>query len=126
MPLKNLVINSRNLQEEAIEKAVKGFISYGEDGEILVTNSKFWKLHGEEKVQRFLAAISGREFLGLENQSLDIDGLELTKKLNMNKSSTRVYLSQLRSRGLVETKKNKHRITNQGLHDLLQKEKTKR
>lgn len=118
MTIADLVVSSTVIEEAAVERAVKTFFRYTEKGEIIIHNKEFWKLSGEEKLLRFLAAITGKRFLDLEGPQLNATNRELSKCLNMNESSVRVYVSSLRSRGLVETTKDGHGITTQGLHDL--------
>lgn len=122
MSIKDLVVSSEDLLEGVVEEVVRDHFKYNENGEILVVNKRFWKLKGEEKILLYLAAVAGRKFLDIETPELGLDNARISKGLNMNKNSVRAYLSQLRTRGLIETEKGRSRVTTQGVHDLLEKE----
>ncbi|KKR76871.1 MAG: hypothetical protein UU21_C0002G0002 [Candidatus Levybacteria bacterium GW2011_GWA2_40_8] len=120
MALKDLVINSRDLQEETIEKVVIKYFAYDDTGAVLIKNKDFWKLNGENKILRYLAAISGRQFLELQEPEVSLNNAQISKGLNININSVRGFLSNLRSQGFIETEGGKNKITTQGLHDLLE------
>jgi len=122
MAIKDLIISSKDLLEETVEGVIGKLFKYNEDGEILIANKKFWKLKGEEKVLRYLAAVAGRQFLDLKNPEIGLNSVQISKALNINNNSVRAYLSQLRSRGMIETEKGSNSVTTQGLHDLIEKE----
>jgi len=105
-----------------LEAVVRDFFKYDEDGEILIVNKGFWKLTGEKKILRYLAAAAGRKFLGIDVPDLGFDNAQISKGLNMKHNSVRGHLSQLRTKGLVKTEKGKSYVTIQGLHELLEKE----
>jgi len=122
MAIADLVL-SREIEESAVEEAIKNFISYTERDGILFTNKSFWKLTGERQVLLYLAALSGRKFLKLPGPKLGANNKEIEKALRMKPSSVRAYLTTLRQRGFAYTKENNHFITSQGLFEL--KEETK-
>jgi len=121
MAIKDLVLSE--IEESAVEKAVKDFISYTENGEILFVNKSFWKLKGEWQVLLYLAALSGRKFLELSDPKFSANNKEIEKALRMKPSSVRAYLTNLRQKGHVYTKDNSHFITNQGLFELKEEAK---
>jgi hypothetical protein len=121
MAIKDLVISSANLLEDTVEKVVQEHFKYSDIGEILIVNKKFWELKGEERILRYLAAIAGRQFLDINTPEISLNNFDLSKNLNINYNSVRAHLSQLRSRGLIKTEKNKNSISTQGLHELLEK-----
>lgn len=120
MSIKDLVISSDDLLEKTVEEVVKKHFKYSDKGEVLITNKDFWKLNGEVRILRYLAAVSGRKFLGINNPELGLNNALLSKSLNMNINSVRGNLSILRKSGLIETDKGLNRITTQGLHELLE------
>ncbi len=122
MAIKNLVVSSKDLLEETVEKVIEDFFKYSEEGEILITNRDFWKLKGEERILRYLASAAGRQFLDLQNSEKGLSNAQISKGLNMNNNSVRANLSHLRARGLVRMEEGKNSVTAQGLHDLLKKE----
>jgi len=122
MSIKDLVVNSEDLLEETVEEVVQDYFKYNENGDILVVNKNFWKLKGEEKILRYLAAVAGRKFLDIKTPEVSLNNAQISKSLSMNNNSVRAHLSQLRTKGLIETEKGKNRVTTQGLHDLLEKE----
>ena len=121
MSIKDLVISSADLLEETVEEVVQSYFKYNESGEILVVDKNFWKLRGEDKILRYLAAVAGRRFLGIKMPEVSLDSAQISKSLNMKNNSVRAYLSQLRAKGLIETEKGKNCVTTQGLHDLIEK-----
>jgi len=123
MALKDLVVNSGEIEEEALEGVLKDYFKYDQTGGILFTNRAFWKLPGDKKVALFLAGLLGRKFLEVEGIELSAANEEIARKLNMNESSVRVYISLLRKTGSVVTDKDKHSVTTQGIHDLMEEEK---
>jgi hypothetical protein len=123
MALKDLVVSSDDLLEETVEEVVKKHFKYSDKGEVLITNKDFWRLNGEVRILRYLAAVSGRKFLGIDNPELGLNNAQLSKGLNMNVNSVRGNLSILRKSGLIETEKGVNRITTQGLHELLEEDK---
>ena len=125
MAIKDLVISSKDLLEGTVEQVIQKHFKYSERGEVLIVDKSFLKLTGEEKIQRYLAAAAGRQFLDLEKPETGLDNAQLTKSLNMNNNSVRGFLSKLRVRGLVETIGSKNSITTQGLHDLLEEKEGK-
>jgi len=118
MSIKNLVINTSEVEEKPLELIIKKYFSYHKDGEIIVTNNQFYKLTGEKKIMHYLTAILGRKFLGLDNPELGTSNKQLEKKLNMKGGSVRAHISLLKNRGLVETEKKQHRITSRGVAQL--------
>jgi len=122
MSIKDLVISSKDLLEGTVEAVVQDFFKYDEGGGILVVNKGFWKLKGEEKILRYLAAAAGRNFLDVNTPDLGLDNAQISSGLNMKNNSVRGHLSQLRTKGLVKTEKGKNYVTTQGLHDLLEEE----
>ncbi len=125
MSIKDLVISSKDLLEETVEGVIRDDFKYSESGEIIIFDKSFWKLTGEQKILRYLAAAAGRRFLDLEKPEASLDNAQLSKSLNMNNNSVRGFLSKLRSRGLVETSGSKNSITTQGLHELLEEGEVK-
>ncbi len=123
MALKDLVVDTKEIEEEALEAVVKPYFKYDSSGDILFVNREFWKLPGDRKVALVLTATLGRKFLGLPGAETSLTNAEIGKKLNMNESSLRVYLSQLRKNGSVVTEKGRHVITTQGIHNLIEEEK---
>lgn len=118
MPLSDLVIKTADIQEAAVEAVVRNYFTYSEDGEILVSNKDFYALPGETKISTYLVAIAGRQFLGLNQPPLAVDGMELSKQLNLKYNSVRAYLSQLRKQGLVIGEGGKYKVSMQGLLNL--------
>ncbi|GEM_PF-6007794 len=122
MPIKDLVVNTNEVEESALETVVKKYFKYDIAGEVLFIDRAFWKLPGDKKVILLLAAFLGRKFLGLDGVEVAASNMIIGKKLNMKETSIRVYISQLRKSGSVVTENNKHMITTQGLHDLMEKQ----
>lgn len=123
MSIKDLVVNSSEIEEAALEGVLSVYFKYDQSGGVLFTNRAFWKLPGDKKVALFLAALLGRKFIEIDNVETAASNEEIGKKLNMNENSIRAYLSQLRKTGSVVTEKDKHSITTQGIHDLMEVEK---
>ena len=102
---------------------VAGLLSFGNvllPRFVKIKNKDFWKLNGENKILRYLAAISGRQFLELQEPEVSLNNAQISKGLNININSVRGFLSNLRSQGFIETEGGKNKITTQGLHDLLE------
>lgn len=122
MSIKDLMVDTNEIEEASIETVVKRFFKYDSAGGILFIDRSYWKLPGDKKIALLLAALLGRKFLGLNDPEISATNADIGKILNINPNSTRVYISQLRKNGSVTTDKDRHMITTQGLHDLMEEE----
>ncbi len=122
MSLRDLVVNTDEIEEAALEKLAVTYFKYDQQGGVLIFNKEFWSLSGDKKIAFWLTALMGRKFLGLTNPETGATNDSLVKSLNMNYNSVRSYLSQLRKRGALVTDTGVHRITTQGIHDLMEEE----
>lgn len=115
MALKSLIIKEAELTESLIEKVIVPFCQYTETGRIIL-NEKFYKLSTKQQILIYLIAKSGLPYVVEAPADKEIDisasNSELEKALNVKGNTIRPRLSELRSKGLVLTEKDRHKISN--------------
>ena len=108
MSIKDLLVKSSDIGEEAMEKILKPYVRFVDNGE-LAFDAPFFLLKAEEKIGiALIAKDSWRYIPGKENLAGGMKNTELEKATLLPGNTVRPRVKDLRDRGLIKTEKEAH------------------
>lgn len=119
--LKNLLVKQAEVEEQAIEEVIQGYVQYSDSGKILKTKN-FEASAARKKIVTYLIAKLGWKFIpGKENFTGGASNAELERELKLSGGTIRPEIKYLRDNGLITTIKGMHNPTDQLIFQLVGK-----
>jgi hypothetical protein len=108
MAIKDLVVKKSEMGEEAIEKILKPYVRFVDNGEIAL-DGPFFSLKADEKIGiALLAKDSWRYIPGKEEFAGGMKNADLEKITLLPGNTVRPTVKQLRDKGFIKTEKDIH------------------
>jgi hypothetical protein len=121
MAIKDLVVKSNEVGEEATEKIILPYVNYTDKGE-LIFNEAFYALSADEKISIALVAKEGWRYVP-ENEKLagGMKNEEIEKVTFLPGNTVRPTVKKLRDESKIKTEKGVHSPTTKLIMSLLRK-----
>lgn len=108
MPIQDLLVKSSEIGEATMEKILKPYVQYVDNGEISFTPA-FFELKSDDKIGIALVAKDGWRFIaGKENYAGGMKNEELEKFTILPGNTVRPAIKRLRDKNLIRTEKGVH------------------
>lgn len=126
MSIRELMVKSSEIGEEAMEKILKPYVRFVDNGEIAF-NGPFFALSADDKIGIALVAKDSWRYIpGKENLAGGMKNVELEKATLLPGNTVRPTVKKSRDKGLIKTEKDIHYPTAKLIFSLQSKTASKK